>query len=252
MDPHLENPAYWSGFHTRFIVALAGGIVRALPKGYIADVEQYVWLEDDEEDREPFAVPDVFVATGGKGKGDGTAVLKPTKPRTEVTLPKPPKRTGRKYVKIVDQPGNRVVTVIEVLSPANKDPGDERDAYLFKRREYLAAGTNLVEIDLLRGGDRMPFGKPKPPDADFYCLVCRANRLGKAHVWTFTVRDEMPVLPIPLKPADGEIALSLRECLDRTYDDAGYANRIDYAQPPAYPLRAPDAEWAAKHLSAPR
>jgi hypothetical protein len=249
MDPYLENPAFWSGFHTRYVGALAGALVRALPKGYIADVEQYFWLEHEDDERVPFAVPDAFVATGGKGTGGGTTVLKPTEPRTEVSLPKLPKRKGRKYVKIVDQPGNRAVTVIEVLSPANKEPGDDRDAYLFKRGEYLAAGTNLVEIDLLRGGDRMPFGKPKPPDADFYCLVCRANRLPKGHVWTFTVRDEMPVLPIPLKPADGEIALSLRECLDRTYDDGGYANRIDYAAPPAYPLREPDAKWARELLA---
>lgn len=253
MDPYLENPALWSGFHATFIVFLRSALVRALPKGYIADVEQFVWLEgEDEDDRVPFAVPDAFVATGGKGKGGGTAVLKPTKPQTEVSLPKLAKGKGRKYVKIVDQPGNRVVTVIELLNPSNKDPGEDRDAYLFKRREYLATGTNLVELDLLRAGDRVPFGKPKPPPADFYALVSRANLYPKAHVWAFTVRDEMPVLPIPLKPADGEIALSLRECLDRTYDDGGYANRIDYAAPPAYPLRAPDAEWARAFLAAPR
>ena len=43
---------------------------------------------------------------------------------------------------------DRVVTVVELLSPANKRNSDDREAYLAKRNEYLAIGTNLVEIDL--------------------------------------------------------------------------------------------------------
>jgi hypothetical protein len=56
------------------------------------------------------------------------------------------------------------------------------------------------------------------------------------------------VLPVPLKPADGEIPLDLRACLDRAYDDAAYEKRIDYATSPTVPLRKPDAEWASELL----
>ena len=68
-----------------------------------------------------------------------------------------------KYLKIKEVRSDRVITVIEFLSPANKAPGPDRDGYLAKRNEYLATRTNLVEIDLHRPGERMPMGKPKPP-----------------------------------------------------------------------------------------
>jgi len=50
--------------------------------------------------------------------------------------------------------GERLVTTVEVLSPSNKTPGSPgRDLYLRKQREVLGSQTNLVEIDLLRGGE---------------------------------------------------------------------------------------------------
>ncbi len=249
MDPYLEDPAYWSGFHTRFVVVLGAGLTRALPPGYYSEVEQHVWLRaDDGEDRVPFAVPDGFVAESGAGGGRGVAALTATTPQAEVTLPKPARRKSPRYVAVVDRKGYRVVTVVEVLSPSNKARGEDRDDYLAERTEYLSAGTSLVELDLLRDGDRLPFGRPKPPAADYYALVSRAERFPKADVWAWTVRDPLPVLPVPLKAADGEVLLDLRPCLDRAYDDAGYATRIDYAAEPAYRLRGPDAAWAADLL----
>jgi hypothetical protein len=256
MDPYLEHPAFWSGFHSRYIVAISAALTRTLPKGYYAEVEQHVWLEgNDPVGREPFAIPDGYVADrdgeehSNDSGGVATLAATTTTVATEVTLAKPGKRKGSKYVKVVDQPGNRIVTVIEVLSPANK-AGEDRDAYLLKRDNYLLTSTSLVEIDLLMDGERLPMGKPKPPRADYYALVSRADRFPKASVWAFTVRDALPNLPVPLKPADGEVALDLRACLDRAYDDAGYHTRIDYAQPPAVSLRTADAAWAAELLKA--
>jgi hypothetical protein len=249
MDPYLEGPEFWPGFHTRYIVSISAALTRVLPMGYYADVEQHVWLRgDDPDEREPFAHPDALVAHRGGAESVGTASLVATAPSAEVSLPKTAKRKGQKFVQIVDHPGNRVVTVIELLSPANKTPGEDHENYLHKRNDYLLAGTNLVEIDLLRDGERTPFGRPKPPPADYYALVSRADRFPKASVWAWTVRDPLPILPIPLKPVDGEVPLPLRECLDRTYEDAGYERRVDYSHPPAVPLRRPDAEWATELL----
>lgn len=54
---------------------------------------------------------------------------------------------------------NRIVTAIEVLCPENKRSGDGRSAYLDKRDRYLASVANVVEIDLLRDGERtLPIG----------------------------------------------------------------------------------------------
>src|SRR5205823_14314623 len=67
----------------------------------------------------------------------------------------PTRRSSDLFIRIHDAHDRRVVTVIEVLSPSNKRGGPDRTAYLAKRNEYLGGKLNLVEIDLLRGGQRM-------------------------------------------------------------------------------------------------
>ncbi len=244
MDPYLEGSVYWAGFHASFIVHIRDAIVARLPPSYYAEVEQHIWLENAAgDDRHPFAIPDAYLADGGGGTAVATRMKKKAaSPALEVTLPKLLKRP-HKFVKIVDKEDNRVVTVLELLSPSNKS-GPDRDDYLRKRSEYFSAKVNLVELDLLRDGERMPFGKPRPAPADYYFFVCRGHP--KASVWGWTVRDPLPVLPIPLKPADGEVELDLKPCLDRTYDGAGYRARIRYDRPPESPLRVADAEWVSE------
>lgn len=249
MDPYLEDPTYWSGFHTRMVVAMGAAITRVLPDGYYADVEQHVWLEaEDGDERTPFAVPDAFVASG---RGGGTATLELAKPTAEsaiVSLAKAVKRKGPRYLQIVDKKGNRLVTVVELLSPSNKSRGEDREAYLAKRSEYLATGMSLVEIDLLRDGERIPMGRPRPPLADYYALVSRAQHFPKASVWAVSVRNSLPRIPIPLRPEHGDVIIDLQPCFSRSFDDAGYETRIDYSHPPVVGLRSTDADWAAELL----
>src|SRR5438309_1293272 len=57
------------------------------------------------------------------------------------------------YLEIREVSGGRVVTVIEVVSPANKAAGSRvHQTYLRKQADVLASDANLVEIDLLRRG----------------------------------------------------------------------------------------------------
>jgi hypothetical protein len=60
------------------------------------------------------------------------------------------------YVEILDiKSGHHVVTAIELLSLANKRPGEGRRLYLKKRKDHQSAGVNTVEIDRLRRGKRV-------------------------------------------------------------------------------------------------
>ena len=45
--------------------------------------------------------------------------------------------------------------LIEIASPTNKHPGQDRNEYLRKQAEVLASDASLVELDLLRGGRRL-------------------------------------------------------------------------------------------------
>jgi len=54
-------------------------------------------------------------------------------------------------------PEHKLVTGIEVLSASNKRPNTKGwRLYYRKRRVFLSGHAHLVEIDLLRGGRRMP------------------------------------------------------------------------------------------------
>ena len=182
-----------------------------LPEGYAALADRYVWIhEPDAEGRTRVVQPDAFVVDDGQTKAgsSGATVAAPQ----QVVLPAT-RREGNKYLKILDSKSRRLITVIELLSPANKRPGPDREAYLTKRIDYLTAGVNLVEIDLLRAGQRIPIGEPLPQGFDYYALVCRVREMPKAGVWPFTMRDSIPIIPVPLAGSDSDISLDLRLAL---------------------------------------
>ena len=68
------------------------------------------------------------------------------------------------YVEIRDARSRRLITAIELLSPTNKRIGSDRDQYLAMRASLMRQGVNLVEVDLLRGGPRMPMEGAPPCD----------------------------------------------------------------------------------------
>src|SRR5207248_2402506 len=80
-----------------------------------------------------------------------------------------PSRIPQYTVEIRDTKRQELVTAIEVLSPTNKR-GDGRLEYLARRMRILSSTAHLVEIDLLRAGQRVP-AKPALPDVPYFALV---------------------------------------------------------------------------------
>jgi hypothetical protein len=247
MDPYLEEPTMWSDLHLTLIVAMRAELNAHLPKGYIAAADRHVWIENPDGDSSRVVEPDVYVTeTRRASKGSSSGQLAIANSPQTVTLPIRD-RKGKPYLKIIDAQDRRVVTAIELLSPSNKTLGDDRNAYLAKREEYLSAGVNFVEINLLRAGQLPPLGKPRLSKELYYYLVCRAKEIPKGKLWTFTVRDPLPEVLVPLREKQA-ISLNLRACLDRAYQEARYDEEIDYAQPPHPKLRDDDAVWAEQLL----
>jgi hypothetical protein len=81
-------------------------------------------------------------------------------------------------------------------------------------------------------------------------LISRAERRPAAEFWPIRLRDRLPVIPIPLRPADQDGRIDLQEVLHQTYDGPGYENFI-YSGSPEPPLTAEDAEWSAQFLPRP-
>ena len=253
MDPYLESPSHWGSFHQWLTTAIAAHLNRSLPSGYVAELDQYVWLANEPGgERDLLGRPDAFVTPRpdrpeAEEGGVAVAVEVVAEPTLQTTLPKFKKRK-QGFVKITTADGAEVLAVVELLSPSNKST--DRAAYLAKRNEYLAAGVNLLEIDLLRAGDRLPVGKPQPPATDYYIVLCRADSPGRASVWAFGVREPVPVVPLPFKAGVAPAVLDLRACLDRAYDDGRYRDKLRYARPTDPPLRKDDAEWAGRSVLA--
>lgn len=246
MDPYLEDPWLWPDFHMTFAVGIRTELNRRLPKGYVALVDRYVWAQDPEtEERKRLGKPDVFLTGESEVKATlaTTAVLAPI----EIVLPSLSEK-GFPYVKIVDRAQRRLVTVVELLSPSNKASGRDRDAYLMKQREYLASDLNLVEMDLLRKGERLPWVTPAVASSDYYVMVSRAVERPHGKLWPFSVRDSLPPISIPLSLRDGDVPLELGTIMNQIYDSAGYGRELDYTQPPIPPLDEPDAAWAHQLL----
>jgi hypothetical protein len=149
------------------------------------------------------------------------------------------------FLEIRDRDGWQLVTVIELLSPANKYAGPDREQYLAKRRELLASAVHFVEIDLLRGGPRMPM--ENLPECDYCVLVSRVETRPEAGVWPIRLREPLPPVRIPLRPPHADAQLDLQPVLHRIYDAAGYEDYI-YRGPPHPQLNAEDAAWARQFV----
>ena len=149
-------------------------------------------------------------------------------------------------------PEQRLVTCIEVLSPSNKRPHTPGwDLYLRKRQSLLLGDANLVEIDLLRGGQRMPMLDPWP-DSPYTLLVARAKKYDLCQVWPVSFQIPSPSVPIPLAKPDPDILLDLQPMIDCIYQRSRYERSIDYSKPLSPPLDVAETAWLEKQLQAKR
>ncbi len=149
-------------------------------------------------------------------------------------------------VEIRESASRQLVTAIEVLSPTNKR-SDGREEYLTKRRRILLSTAHLMEIDLLRQGQRVPMQQPLP-ETPYFVLLSRAEERPISEVWPIQLGERLPVVPVPLLPPDAEVALDLQQALTNVYDLLGYDLAIDYSGPPEISLPPVQAAWAEKCL----
>jgi hypothetical protein len=150
------------------------------------------------------------------------------------------------WLEIVHLPDRNLVTTIEVLSPTNKT-GNDAIEYQHKRIELYARRVNLVEIDLLLGGKRVPLAKPLPP-GDCYALVTRETRRPLVEVYAWALADRLPEIPIPLKSPDPDVRVELQDALNIVYERGHYARRLRYSLPPPGPVTAAQATWIGQTL----
>jgi hypothetical protein len=253
MDPYLEDPDLWPGVHSRLVVYLADQLQPLLRPRYFAAVEVRVYLEGPGRE----IIPDVWVKRRERPRGGVAIAEAPTEAPAdgpEIFIV-PGLEVHERYIEILDRAtGQKIVTVIEVLSPTNKDSGAGRDSYLSKQREVRQSDAHLVEIDLLRDGYRTlaaPYGHLRRMGKyDYIVSVERSSCRGQFEIYRRLLRDKLPTVKIPLAGDDPDVPLKLQDAIEKVFGAGSYRDRIDYSQPCFPPLADADQAWANELIRA--
>jgi hypothetical protein len=249
MDPYLEKPSRWPGFHLRMISTAADLLVAELHPRFLVTVEERVYICDESDPGRFVLIPDISVIehaaipTTVVTTADGGTV-EVAEPIILQTLMDEEIREA--HLEILDAESRAVVTVIEIMSPANKIEGAHgRNSYESKRIEIMNSPCHLVEIDLLRGGASfMPATVRKL--GDYFVHVSRAGTKSRPNgmVWPIRLEHRLPIIKIPLQPAETEVRLDLQAVMDAVYDRGGYNVLLDYREEPTPLLTPQEKEWA--------
>jgi len=248
-DPYLESPLYWQDFHERLLPYAAETLQPQLPPRYRARIGERVILTTVAHG----IIPDLTVVHRPLVGDAGAHVRSSTAMHDTLEADAPTVISAflddlhEAFIEIIDRVGQRVVTVLELLSPAHKTPGAGREQYVQKQTEVLQSDTNLVEIDLLHGG-MYTVAVPQANltrYAPFYGLVnvWRATRPQQYEVYFVRLQDRLPRIHIPLLLADHDVILDLPALFTRCYDVARYDLDVDYTQPPPVALSSTEFVW---------
>jgi hypothetical protein len=214
IDPFLESQGLWPDFHLTFLVKFSQALMDQLPEPYSARIDGET----------------VTRAVGTRFLESRNITVKVLEEHSE------------RYIKILHGQNSKPVSVIEVLTPFHK-AGEGRRDYLIKRNGLMQSDVDLIELDFLVSGSRLPTTLPLPT-GDFHAIVSRAERRPACEIYTWTVRGRLPIIPIPVPTLDGDIEIDLGSSYTRVHDNARYARSIRYDARLRIPLAPEDRAWA--------
>jgi hypothetical protein len=251
MDPYLEDPDLWPDVHAELITDVRQHLTPKLLPNYVARVEQRTYLFDqDDPASELYVVPDARILerewpaaqqpSAGLSATGTLAIADPIDVTGLVV-----REVRQRYLEIRDRTNQRVVTVIEILSPSNKVTGSaSRRAFEAKRQEVSESDASWLEIDLLRRGSPT-INFANVPRSAYRAYADRTLTDGRQQLaWPIRLRERLPVLPVPLKPGEADVTLDLQAVLQAAFERAAYDQNINYGRPSNPPLNPDDAEWA--------
>jgi hypothetical protein len=256
MDPYIEDRGLWPDFHDDLIAEIKRSVAARLPERYFVQTGEraYVVLAGTDEKDTKSIHPEVAIEKPDRGsrasQGAGVAVAEPAVDTGAVTMQAfIDERFRENFIEIyTDEPQPRLVTCIEVLSPSNKQSGNKGwKLYLRKRNALMLGKANLVEIDLVRGGRRMPMVEPWPK-SPYYLLVGREDRVPYCRVWPVYFNQPLPEIPVPLASPDPDIPLALQPMIEAVYERSRYGRRLDYGKALTMPLSPEESAWLTERL----
>jgi hypothetical protein len=209
MDPYLEDAQLWPVFHHNLVLCLYQVLLPGLVDRYRARVNQRQYVTEQA----------LF-----------TSIVR--------------EEHQEEYVEVRQRGDGRVVTLVEVVSPANKMTAEGRGAYLARRQSGRSSGASLVEIDLvLQGQPTLEYSRDGLPDWDYAVTVTRSTQPERFEIYTATLQKRLPRFRLPLASDDRDTVLDLHQAFTRCYDQIDFASKIDYTSNPTTPLSEEDRKW---------
>ncbi|MGP0065482.1 MAG: DUF4058 family protein [Isosphaeraceae bacterium] len=236
---HFQQPIFpsraWESFHTQWAGSLAAQLNATLPRRFFA--EAHVHLGNQvEADVAEFEGLDESEQMPDDDTGGGVAVEVWAPPIATATMPAefPDDIEVRVRDEFLD---TRVVAVVELVSPGNKDRPEKRLAFADKSAAYLQRGIGLITLDIVTSRQfnlhnelvsRLGLdSRFTMPEEDYiYAVAYRPIRRGNANlidIWqnALSVGEQLPILPLSLK---GFRPVPLE--LEAAYEEACLRSRI--------------------------
>jgi hypothetical protein len=267
VNPHLnsflqQEGGGWESFHAELIAAMRAWLDETLPPNYYAVAEKSLQISEKglSAERAPLRRrdPDVSVfrrpeATPPPAPSAGmtaspAAVYPILLEDEDDTL----SSIGIYEIGAAHLP-DKLVTRLEVLSPANKPGRSYYRQYMAKRLIGLHAGVALVEIDLLHEQPPILVGIPSYAEGEagafpYLILVTQpypTPQQGATALYGIGVLEALPTIPLPLSAAM-TTTLDLGTIYERVFAGSRFLQRlVDYGQLPAQFDRYNAADRAA-------
>ncbi|MBE9016310.1 DUF4058 domain-containing protein [Chroococcidiopsis sp. CCALA 051] len=232
--PPLSVRRHWHAFHNAWATYIASDLNQHLPQGYFAEPNVQFGIEIDVAAFDESTLAD---------DGSGTVIALPLTatdwqpaPPTQ-TIPFQPTRETVEISIFSSEAGPTLAGAIELVSPANKDCANHRDAFVAKCQTYLNLGIGLVVVDVVTSRNanlhaalmqQLGVANLNQFDADLYAVAYRIVERTKQFnldMWqeTLSLGTQLPILPLWLP---GELCLPVD--LDATYQRTCREQRIGF------------------------
>lgn len=197
MNPYIEQPSVWPTFHHHLTAALYQALLPGLVDRYRARIGIRNYQTE---------VP-LF-----------TSIIR--------------EDHAEEYIEIRSRGNGKLVTLVDVVNPTNKQTTPGRTAYLEQRRRALSERSAVVEIDLLKQGQPiLQFDRSGLPAHDYAVTVTRGSSPERYEVYVAPLQKRLPKFNLPLATDDHELVVDLQVAATRAFDQGQIASLLDYSQP---------------------
>lgn len=216
IDPWAEDGHYFHQVHGQIIGNIINQISSPLRQlGYRAGREVSVLITEKSK-------PDIFVLGKDKqiAKGHRFAeAVQLAEIEAGVSLSSEALELDRIFIQ--SRETGKLVTVLELVSPSNKNSDAEIEKYKNRRQALLEQGVHSVEIDLTRSNKRL-LDEPTVHEYPYHIVVHLSDDL--PYFWGIRLNEAPKVFALPLR---GEILrVDLNAAYRQAYIDLSIADQI--------------------------